>query len=225
MTRADFMERIVFGWIKNDLERMKMTIRPISGKAGNINFPLALCSLSYMEYLGGYLLGNEGDFTKNASAYIAGCFDNPSEYSVDILRSIFRNGLVHAYFSCGGGISREGERPALKKMGNEEVILDVEVLVDDFIVSLLKFSGLLKEESYNKRTSQLIEKHKSEKMKLKNEINKLPPISGELKPAQNSAFFPKSLVSLANPSSPSETITTTTRGISGLNSTTLPFEG
>lgn len=65
MAVQDFMDGVVFGWIKHDVERMRDEIKVHPGKAGNINFPLALCLLAYMEYLGGFLLGKDGGFARN----------------------------------------------------------------------------------------------------------------------------------------------------------------
>ncbi|MDO8657506.1 MAG: hypothetical protein Q7K55_02100 [Candidatus Levybacteria bacterium] len=56
MDKIRFIDEVVLGWMKSDLTRMRDSIRPISSEPGNINFPLALCVLSYIEYLGGFLL-------------------------------------------------------------------------------------------------------------------------------------------------------------------------
>ena len=155
MDSNTFLNKIVFGWIKNDLERMTTQVPARNGQDGNINFPLALCTLSYMEYLGGFLLGEEGDFTNNATEYIDKCFSHKNEYPIDILRDIFRNGLAHEYFARGA-ISRNNLRPAIYKQSGVGAILDVETLVTDFLNSLNEFKTQLTEEKYQKRMSRAL---------------------------------------------------------------------
>lgn len=150
-----FLNKIVFGWIKHDLERMTTKIPALDGAVGNINFPLALCALAYIEYLGGFLLGDKGDFTINANEYIEKCFVHKDEYPIDILREIFRNGLAHEYFARGA-ISRNNLRPAVYKQTGIGAILDVETLVKDFLDSLDKFKTQLTEEKYQKRMSKAL---------------------------------------------------------------------
>jgi len=145
-----FLEKIVFGWIKNDLERMTKEIPARNGAVGNINFPLSLCVLAYMEYLGGFLLGRKGDFTHNVEEYLERCFQKSEEYPIDILRDIFRNGLAHEYFARGA-ISRNGLRPPVYKHKEAGAILDVETLIEDFLSSLEKFKMELSKENFDER--------------------------------------------------------------------------
>ncbi len=162
-----FFNKIVFGWIKHDLERMTTEIPALDGAVGNINFPLALCVLSYMEYLGGFLLGKKGNFTDNAKEYIDKCFVHKDEYPIDILRDIFRNGLAHEYFARGA-ISRNNLRPAVYKqsgVGAIGAILDVETLVKDFLDSLDKFKTQLIEKKYKARMSKALDEIKRFKIK------------------------------------------------------------
>ena len=170
--KKDFINKVVFGYIKKDLENMRDKIRPEPSAVGNINFPLALCVLAYMEYLGSFLLGKDSGFSKNVSGYISKCFSNHKDYPVGILRDIFRNGLAHEYFARGG-ISRDGERPPMYK----EVfgpVLDAETLVNDFLNSLDKFRDTLDDSNYNKRI-QAAEKSISKKIEEnKNLIESLP---------------------------------------------------
>jgi len=152
-----FLDKIVFGWIKNDLERMTTAIPARSSEVGNINFPLALCVLSYMEYLGGFLLGKDRGFAENTGTYITQCFERPSEYPIEILRDIFRNGLAHEYFARGA-ISREGNRPAIYKEPMIGAILDVDTLVNDFLRSLEQFKTKITESNYQKRMDSAMKK-------------------------------------------------------------------
>jgi len=131
---------------------MRDKIRPQPSAIGNINFPLALCVLAYMEYLGSFLLGHNANFSQSVSEYISKCFTNPSEYPVEILRDIFRNGLTHEYFARGG-ISRDGGRPAVYKEV-EGVVLDAETLVNDFLESLEGFKEQLEDSKYISRVNK-----------------------------------------------------------------------
>ena len=144
MDRQTFLGTVVFGYIKKDLENMRDRIRPQPAAIGNINFPLALCVLAYMEYLGSFLLGRYTSFAQSVQEYISKCFTNPSDYPVEILRDIFRNGLAHEYFARGG-ISRDGGKPAVYKEV-EGAVLDAETLVNDFLESLDKFKQELEDD-------------------------------------------------------------------------------
>ena len=53
MRKTDFINNIVLDSIKSDLIRMKDSVRSDPSKKGNNNFSLAVCVISYMEYLGG----------------------------------------------------------------------------------------------------------------------------------------------------------------------------
>lgn len=150
MHKNDFINGVVLGWIKSDLIRMRDTIRPDKSEVGNINFPLALCVLSYMEYLGGFLLGSDVDFTVNVQKYIITCFANPNEYPVEILRDLVRNGLAHDYFPRGA-VSRNGKHPAFYQGKTYDLVLDAETLVNDFISSLDTFTNKLEDEKYEMR--------------------------------------------------------------------------
>lgn len=166
MNKEVFLDKIVFGWIKRDLERMRDEVEVKENQAGNINFPLALCVLAYIEYLGGFLLGRNENFNSNACAYIHECFDNPTEYPLDLLRDIFRNGLVHEYFPRGG-ISRDNKHPAVYKVDGKRIVLDAGTLVNDFLQSLKKFKETLDDKNFilrlnesKKAISKMQEKHK-----------------------------------------------------------------
>lgn len=152
MNKQTFLDTVVFGYIKKDLENMRDKIRPQPAAVGNINFPLALCVLAYMEYLGSFLLGRTAGFSSNVREYISQCFSHPNEYPIGILRDIFRNGLAHEYFARGG-ISRDGGRPAVyKEVGG--VVLDAETFVSDFLESLDKFRQELGDDRYTRRLTQ-----------------------------------------------------------------------
>lgn len=153
MNKQFFIDEIVLGWIKNDLLRMIRNIRPSSSEVGNINFPLALCILAYMESLGGFLIGKDEDFVKNVGRYLKDCFKNPEEYPVLILNDLIRNGLAHDYFPRGA-ISRNGKRPAIYKGQTYNVVLDVETLANDFVSSLDIFVKKITDEQYESRMKE-----------------------------------------------------------------------
>lgn len=172
MNKTDFTNSVVLGWMKNDLIRMRDRIRPDSSEVGNINFPLALCVLSYMEYLGGFLLGTDKKFTENVQEYINLCFEDPEEYPVEILRDLIRNGLAHDYFPRGA-ISRNGKHPAIYKGKTYYLVLDAETLVNDFVDSLDTFIEKLENEKYAKRIKEVLNKNDKFKERYKDFIEDL----------------------------------------------------
>ena len=173
MDKTRFLNDIVFGWIKKDFERMLQRIKVIPGGEGNINFPLALCVLVDMEYLGSFLLGNDCGFNNCAGKYVQKCFKKPNEYPIKILGDIFRHGLAHEYFARGG-ICREGKHPAVFNDEKIGPILDAETLVKDFLDSLEKFKDELSEEKYNIRMAQAKETIRAKLDKHRELINNLP---------------------------------------------------
>lgn len=173
MDKARFINEVVLGWMKSDLVRMRDNIRPISSEAGNINFPLSLCVLSYMEYLGGFLLGNDIDYLTNVTEYINICFSNKEEYPPQILRDLIRNGLAHDYFPRGA-ISRNGKHPAIYKGRTYDLVLDAETLVNDFINSLPTFINKLDDKKYGTRMKIAMDKMEVFKQRHKDYIDELP---------------------------------------------------
>lgn len=172
MDKINFLNTVVYGYIRKDLESIKSYVPHKSGEPGNVNFPIALCVLSYIEYLGGFLTGLDFSYAKNVSIYLTKCFKNGNNYDVEILEEIFRNGLAHDYFARGG-VGRDGIRPALYRGWKNEVILDADTLLDDFLASLDKFGEQLTDEMFSKRIS-LAEKRISDlNIKYKVQIDKL----------------------------------------------------
>jgi len=173
MNKIDFLNIVVFGYIKKDLEAIKSYIPRKSGEPGNVNFPIALCILSYMEYLGGFLTGFDWNYTENIKAYLINCFKKSSDYDVTILEEIFRNGLAHDYFARGG-VGRDGIRPALYRGWNNEVILDADTLLGDFIISLDTFKEKLTDEIFTERIALAENKIADLNTKYLQAISKLP---------------------------------------------------
>jgi len=216
MKKQEFINKVVFGWMKGDLERMVTKIRPDRDEMGNINFPLALCTLSYMEYLGGFLLEKDTDYLSNVTVYISECFSNPTEYPARILRDLMRNGLAHNYFPYGA-ISRNEFHPAFYKGRNFDIVLDAESLVKDFLNSLETFREKLEDEKYESRMRETLAKISEFKEKHKDFIDALRP-----NPDDDEYATP----SHAAPDDGTEDYTTRTSGASGIagpmNTTTDP---
>jgi len=178
VNKEEFIDKYVFGWIRKDFERIKSGVPAIPNGVGNVNFFLALCVLTTMDCLGSFLRGEKGYFEKNVSEYINKCFKNPNEYPIAILKEIFRNGLAHEFFPKGGAISRDGIHPAVSVDDKNRVILDAETLVNDFLISLDKFSIELDENKYQERMKQFEEDEKESQEKCKEIIKDLPKTSG-----------------------------------------------
>ncbi len=152
MTKDNFIDQIVFGWMKSDLENISRIRTAMPGE-GNANLPLAMVTVMYMDHLGGYLLGTEKrGIEVNINEYLS-CFKNPSDYRPELLCDLFRNGLGHDYFPRGG-ISRDNMRPPMVYSPGVGVILDVDSLFQDFIDSLDAFKVKLTEEKFEKRFSE-----------------------------------------------------------------------
>lgn len=150
MLKYEFLNKVVNGYIKKDLENLKSCLPKKPGEEGNNNFTIALCILSYMEYLGSFFSLNDFDFTKNVTEYIKNCFKFPADYHPILLKDLFRNGLAHDYFARGG-ISRDGNRPAMYKNYQNKAILDADTLLEDFLTSLDKFAQALTDYNYVER--------------------------------------------------------------------------
>lgn len=173
MKKDEFIDKYVFGWMKRDFERMIEEIPVVPNEAGNIGFFLALSVLVSMDALGGFLLGKAKLFEGNVKEYIGKCFRNSEEYPIEILQDVYRNGLAHDFFSRGA-VTRDNSCPAIfrdKKIG---VTLDANTLAKDFLESLNKFSEVLTEENYQKRSKQLEEKIKKCIIANKRIIDTLP---------------------------------------------------
>jgi hypothetical protein len=195
MNKTKFINNVVLGWIKSDLIRMRDTIRPDKSEVGNINFPLALCTLSCAEYLGGFLLGEDKKFTGNVDKYINECFKNPDEYPIEILRDLIRNGLAHDYFPRGA-ISRNNKRPSIYRGRSYSIVLDAETLVNDFIDSLDVFIEKLENIKFETRMQELHTKIDEFQAKYKSYIENLggqPDDDEQATPSSGPSGYPKSV--------------------------------
>lgn len=213
MNKDKFINETVLGWIKHDLTRMVETIRPEPTGMGNINFPLALCTLCYMDYLGSFLLGKDfNDYTRHIQAYISNCFANGEEYPVPLLGDIFRHGLAHDYFPRGA-VSRNEYHPAVYKGKNYDVVLDAESLTKDFLKSLEVFALKLSDDNFNTRMREALDTIESKKQMHRLIIAALPDEPDGDEPAKPSEGPPRS-----EPNTMSTSANTSNSGASGLTS-------
>ncbi len=150
MNKLEFLNKVVFGYIKKDLENIRSYLPKKPGEEGNNNFTIALCVLSYMEYLGSFYTLDNFNFKENVTTYINECFKSPTDYHPTILKDLFRNGLAHDYFARGG-VSRDGIRPGLYRSWDNKAVLDADTLLQDFLDSLDKFATDLPEEKFVER--------------------------------------------------------------------------
>lgn len=148
ITKEKFIE-IYIRWMRSDIEAMKQN---------NINFPLALCIFSYMEFLGSIFTGNPTGDRINADEYMKECFGNKrDEYPIDVLWDVFRNGLAHEYFARGG-VANGNERPAIQVGADGLKVLYSKTLADDFLESLKTFETKLTQEKLDVRLTKMVKK-------------------------------------------------------------------
>lgn len=134
-------------WMRSDIEAMKNN---------NINFPLALSVLAYMEFLGSIFTGNPLGDRENADEYMKECFENKrNDYPIEVLWDVFRNGLAHEYFARGG-VANGNERPAIQVGADGLKVLYSKTLADDFLESLKIFETKLSQEKLDVRLSKLV---------------------------------------------------------------------
>ena len=147
ITKEEFIGTYI-RWMRSDIEAMK----------GGINFPLALCVLSYIEFLGSIFTGNPLGDRVNADEYMKECFgDKRNDYPIDVLWDVFRNGLAHEYFARGG-VANGNERPAIQIGADKLKVLYSKTLADDFLESLKVFEAKLSQEKLDIRLAKLVKK-------------------------------------------------------------------
>lgn len=135
INKEEFLRRID-DWIGKDIKLMKKS---------DLNMPLALCTLSYMDFFGSFLTGltNAGSTEDNLREYIDKCFDKSvkSSYRPNLLKK-FRDTLAHDYFSMGG-ISKGSEPDKIYSSFDGLMILNVTNLSNDFLNSIPEFKDLI----------------------------------------------------------------------------------
>jgi len=148
VTKEDFIGTYI-RWMRSDIEAMK---------GNNINFPLALSVLTYMEFLGSIFTGDPNGDRKNADEYMKECFgDERNNYPIEVLWDVFRNGLAHEYFARGG-VANGNERPAIQVGTDGLKVLYAKTLADDFLESLKVFETKLNQDKLNTRLDKMIKK-------------------------------------------------------------------
>lgn len=153
MEKQRFID-VYIRWMRNDIKNMK---------DGGLNLPLALCLLSYTEFLGSLLSGRDKPNYENTKIYINQCFGQcKDDYQFEVLRDLFRNGMAHEYLARGG-ISKDNKRPAIRTIGNGNIILDAYQMAEDFLESLNIFERVLNQEKLNLRFEEM--RRKSEELK------------------------------------------------------------
>lgn len=148
ITKERFMGEYI-RWMRDEITVMR---------DHNLNFPLALCTLAYIEFLGSIFTGPKGQDRKNAEIYIKECFgEHANEYPIEILWDVFRNGLAHDYFTRGG-VSKEEVRPAIQTSIDGVKILYVKTLANDFLRSLEAFEDKITYEQISSRIHSIYKK-------------------------------------------------------------------
>ena len=87
MTKTDFLNTVVHGYIKKDLGDIKTYLPKRPGEAGNNNFSIALCVLSYMEYLGSFFKTSS---SRNPITEDLGCIDFKLNENIESISLYFR---------------------------------------------------------------------------------------------------------------------------------------
>lgn len=135
MSPDEFYKEYIERWMKEDIQIMQ--------KHEGLNFPLALCAASYIDFLGGFLSGMDRREYKNAFAYLRQCFANPKRYgSRKFFADLIRNPLTHEYFPRGG-IAKHGQAEPLYRDSAGKLVLDVTLFANDFLESLPRFLQLI----------------------------------------------------------------------------------
>lgn len=139
----------------------------------------------------------------NVSAYLNNCFKNSGNYHAGILRDIFRNGLAHEYFARGG-VARDGINKALYRGYNNEVILDADTLLEDFLASLDVFRDKLQDDMFESRIKLAEQSIKKWEEQYRDEIAKLPSISDMPQARTSGASIYAGTLNFTRPYDPNE---------------------
>ncbi len=191
MDKDEFINKIVMGWMKNDLINIAKIGSDKNGD-GSVNLPLVMLIVVYMDQLGAFLLGTDNS-SKRINEYLK-CFENPNEYNADLLWDLFRNGLAHEYFPRGG-ITRSKNRPAMSTAEGLGVVLDAESLLGDFLSSLELFKVMLTEDNFLRRMEEAKNKMEETYFNHKEKIDYLP---NKLNVNQNSGYLGTNQTSTAS---------------------------
>ena len=136
--RERIIGKITRGYIVGDLKRM-LDIEVIPDHDGNVNFPIALYTLTSMSFLG-YLIAERellNDWER-IDTYIEVMFNSEDKSEIEPHKEEFsnkyRNGLAHEFFPKMAGISRENNQ--LMTQSTEGYwVLDADILAKMFMKS------------------------------------------------------------------------------------------
>lgn len=125
-----------------DLKSM-LAIDKSPGRVGACNFPIALYTLSCMDYLG-FLVAKDvysikgKDTQKRISSYAGAFFPDAAKKELadrwERVTNIFRHGLSHVFFPKQGGVSRADSQNIIAEVSGA-TILDADALARAFVES------------------------------------------------------------------------------------------
>ncbi len=131
-----FFNEIIGCYMLADLAKIEANYDP-SNKCGNCNFPLALQIFSCMDFIG-WLISNPknkpDETAKNIESFVT-LFSPTRKIQVQEVTKfakIFRHGLAHEYFAKDSGISRKGKELLSVDLDKETLVLDADVLLEEF---------------------------------------------------------------------------------------------
>src|SRR3989344_5092763 len=133
----NFIKTVVEGWMLGDLRRIT-ELEVIPNAVGNCNFPIALYTLSCMDFLG-YLISPKdldalGNTKERILGYIDQTFNNNDKEKLkpheEYFVNVFRHGLSHEFFPKMGGVSRL--QPEVIWSDKGYIILDADKLFEMF---------------------------------------------------------------------------------------------
>lgn len=150
--KIDFVKNYIFGKVIKTfmVEDLKSMLGIDPNKEGACNFPIALYTLSCIDYLG-YLIADKTysrygrDTDKRIRDYINMTFDEIDKESLVLylekLVDQFRHGLAHEYFPKLAGISRITSKVVV--LDKDMVILNADIFANMFLKSLQNLESLL----------------------------------------------------------------------------------
>ena len=163
--KNELLSKIVRGCIVGDLRRM-LNIEVVPNYYGNCNFPIALYTLTSMDFLG-YLIAKQefsphGNTGGRIRAYIEMVFDSEDRRKLEPYRkhfvAKFRHGLAHEFFPKKAGISRGNSEIMTWSKEDECWVLDADRLAEMFLGSVANLEKLVDDVKVGVRISDRYEK-------------------------------------------------------------------
>ena len=148
--KNELLSKIVRGYIVGDLRRM-LNIEVVPNYDGNCNFPIALYTLTSMDFLG-YLIAEQefrldGGTVGRINAYIEMVFDSEDRRKLkpymEHFVAKFRHGLAHEFFPKRAGISRGNSEIMTWSKEDECWVLDADRLAEMFLGSVANLEKLV----------------------------------------------------------------------------------